>query len=182
MTRHPSSILFFVISSKQQKITMSVQGWADATRQVKAYQDVEHQRIIDVYQSLLHGKIIPNTAADTISSIYNPLLQQGTRSESVITLWYILCDAVRVLGGDTELAERLIMLINCITKLPDVTDMQGNAITPEWKGAGVYWRDLPQLAMIFRSHAIGKASVCVCLCRIPSMISPLTRYFTIRYR
>jgi hypothetical protein len=72
------------------------------------------------------------------------------------------------------------MLINCITKLPDVKEMQGNAITPEWKGAGVYWRDLPQLAMIFRSHAIDKASVCVC--RIPSMMGPLTRYFTIRYR
>ena len=135
----------------------SVQAWADEARQVEDRHDDEDQRAIDVFQSLLQRDIAPSTAAEKISSIYNPLLKQGTKPTSIIKLWHIFCHAVRVLGGETQHAERLTNLLNSICELPDVTDAQGNAITPEWKGAGVYWRDLPQFAMIFREFAIGKA-------------------------
>ena len=54
----------------------------------------------------------------------------------------------------------MIDLLNSISQLPDVTDEDGNAITPEWKSAGVYWRDLPELAMMFREYGIGKSSIC----------------------
>lgn len=135
-----------------------IQAWADAARQVEDRQDDEHQRAIDTFQGLLQGDISSSTAAEKISSIYNPLLkQEGTKPTSVIKLWHIFSHAVRVLGGETQHAERLTDLLNSIAELPDVADAQGNAITPEWKGARVYWRDLPQFAMIFREFAIGKA-------------------------
>jgi hypothetical protein len=52
-----------------------------------------------------------------------------------------------------------------IKELPDVTDMYGNAITPrDWSSAGVYWRDLPEFALMFREYAIGNSSVC-CVCQ-----------------
>ena len=136
----------------------SIQAWADAARQVEDRQDDEHQRAIDVIQNLLQGDTTASTAAEKISSIYNPLFkQEGTKPTSVIKLWHIFCHAVRVLGGERQHAILLTDLLNSISELPDVTDAQGNAITPEWKGAGVYWRDLPQFAMIFREFAIGKA-------------------------
>lgn len=137
----------------------SIQAWADAARQVEDRQNDEHQRAIDAFQSLLQDDTTPSTAAEKLSSIYNPLLkQEGTKPTSVIKLWHIFCHAVRVLGGERQHAEKLTGLLNSISELPDVTDAQGNAITPEWKGAGVYWRDLPQFAIIFREFAIGRAS------------------------
>lgn len=48
-------------------------------------------------------------------------------------------------------------MLNYISKLPDVLDGEGKAITPAWKNAGVYWRNLPELAMMFREYAIGRS-------------------------
>ena len=67
-----------------------------------------------------------------------------------------MCDVVRALDGNRDIAERQISLLNSISKLSDVTDDHGKAITPVWTSAGAFWRDLPELAMIFRKYAIGK--------------------------
>lgn len=139
---------------------MSVQAWANAVRRDQYRQSFEDQRAIDTIRALLEGSVTPDAAADTISSLYEPLIKRGLHPSPVATLWGILCDAVRVLGGDKELSERLIDLLNSISQLPDVTDEEGNAITPEWKSAGVYWRDLPELAIIFREYGIGKSRIC----------------------
>lgn len=149
-------------------LLMSIQAWADAARQAKHYEGVEHQRAINELESLLVANTAPEKAATTISSIYTPLLKDRSKPSPIGTLWAILCDAVRALGGDEELADRLVQLVNGISKLPDVKDDQGNAITPKWAGAGVYWRDLPELSMIFREYAIGKATV-VCRFQIPRL-------------
>lgn len=134
---------------------MSIEAWANAARQDKYRQDSEHQRAIDTFQALLEGNITPNTAADTISSLYQPKIKRN-----VPTLWGILCEVVRALGGNKEINERLVDLLNSISQLPDVTDVHGNGITPAWTSAGVYWRDLPELAMMFREYAIGKSRIC----------------------
>lgn len=139
---------------------MLVEAWANAARRDKYRQNSEHQRAIDTFQGLLEGNITPNTAAGTLSSLYEPSIRRSSNPSPVVTLWGILCDAVRALGGNKELSERLVDLLDSISQLPDVTDEHGNAITPEWKSAGVYWRDLPELAMMFREYAIGKSSIC----------------------
>ena len=140
---------------------MSIEAWADAARQDKYRQDAEHQRAIDTIQILLQGKIDSDSAAGTITSMYGSLLKCGPKVDlktSPLTMfWGIFCDSVRALGGNREIAERLIGLINSISKLPDLTDEYGNAITARrWGSAGVYWRDLPDLAWMFREYAIGK--------------------------
>lgn len=136
---------------------MSIKAWADSARQDKYRQTTEHQRAIETFQGLLEGNTTPNTAADAISSLYEPLIKRDP--SPVATLWGILCEAVRALGGHKDHTERLVSLLISISQLPDVTDKYGNAITPEWKSAGVYWRDLPELSMIFREYAIGKLSI-----------------------
>lgn len=41
-------------------------------------------------------------------------------------------------------------------KLPDVTDQSGKAIGPGGGFSGLYWKDLPGLAITFREYAIGE--------------------------
>ena len=137
---------------------MSIEEWADAARQSKYRQTTEHQLAIDTFQNLLDGNTAPNTAASIISSLYDPLIKYDP--SPVATLWGILCDAIRALGHNKELSERLVGLLNSISQLPDVTDEHGNAITAEWKSAGVYWRDLPQLSIMMSEYAIGKSRIC----------------------
>ena len=90
-----------------------------------------------------------------IVSTYEPLLKSDFKTSPLATLWGMICDVARSLGGNREITERQIALPNSISKLPDVLDGESKAITP-WKSAGVYWRDLPELAMMFREHTIGR--------------------------
>ena len=136
---------------------MSVEAWADAARQ--SGRTFEHQRAIDTLQAVLEGNTSPNAAASTISSLYEPVIKARSNKYAVATLWSILCGAIRALGGNKVLAERLVDLLNSISQLPDVTDEHGNAITPDWTSA-VYWRGLPELTMIFREDAMGKSTIC----------------------
>ncbi|MCJ1462811.1 hypothetical protein MMC07_001414 [Pseudocyphellaria aurata] len=130
---------------------MSVGAWANAARRDKYRQGSEHQRAIDAFQELLDGNVTPDAAAGTIASLYEATIKHR---RSVGTLWGILCDAIRALGGDKERSERLVNLLNSISQLPDMTDEHGNALTPNWTSAGVFWRDLPELTMMFREYAI----------------------------
>lgn len=139
---------------------MSVEAWANTARRDRYRQHSEHQRAIDAFQGLLEGNTTPDATADTIASLYEALIKHPSITTSVATLWGILCDAIRALGGDKELSERLVDLLNSTSRLPDVTDEHGNALTPDWKSAGVYWRSLPELAMMFREYSIGKRSTC----------------------
>lgn len=132
---------------------MSIEAWADGARQDKYRQNPEHQRAIDTIKILLQGQIDSDSAAGTIASIYNPLFKRGLQTSRVATLWDIVCGATRALGGNRDLAERQVGLLNSISKLPDVKDEHTNAITPV---QGVYWRDLPELAIMFREYGIGK--------------------------
>ena len=137
---------------------MSIEAWATVARHGEYRQAVEHQRAIDTLLHLLEGKTTPETAAGTIASIYEPPLKRGPNPSPVATLWAILCEAARTLGGNKELNERLIDMLNSISKLPDVTDEHGKAISPDGS-VGVYWRDLPELAIMFREYAIGKSRI-----------------------
>ena len=138
---------------------MSIETWANATRQRQYHQRAEHQRAIDTIQAVLEGNLESDSAAGTIASIYEPLLKKGFKTSPVATLWGLICDVARNLGGNREFTERQIALLNSISKLPDVLDGEGKAITPSWKSAGVYWRDLPELAMMFRECAIGRSRI-----------------------
>lgn len=133
---------------------MSIEAWADAARH-KYRQNAEHQRAMDTLQFLLEGKIDSDSGAGTIASIYEPLLKRDASRSGVGTFWAIICNLVRGFGGNKDVAERLVGLLNSISKLPDVRDEHGMAITPAWSSAGVYWRGLPVLTMIFREYAIG---------------------------
>ena len=132
---------------------MSSGTWADAVRQGQYHQSAEHQRAIDTIQAVLEGNLELDSTAGTIASKYEPLLKGGFKTSPIATLWGMICDVARSLGGNREIAERQI---DSISKLPDVLDGKGKAITPAWKSAGVYWRDLPELAMMLREYAIGR--------------------------
>ena len=105
---------------------------------------------------MLEGNLESDSAASTIASTYEPLLKRGFKTSPVATLRGMICDVARSLGSNREITERQIALPNSISKLPDVLYEQGKAITPAWKSAGVYWRDLPELAIMCRKYAIGR--------------------------
>ena len=128
---------------------MSVEAWAETARQNEYRQDSEHQHTIGIVKDLLEGKTDSDGAATTIASIYNPRLERGFDTMLISTLWDIICDAGRTLGGKTDIAERLVNLLNSMSVLPDLMDEHGNASV-------VRWRDLPEFAITFREYGIGK--------------------------
>ena len=145
---------------------MSIEAWADAARRNQYRQDTGQQRAIVTLKTVFEGKEDPDSAASTIASIYDPQLKRGFGSSPVIELWGMICEAARILGGNREIGERLIGLINSISKLPDVTDKNGSAINPGSGISGVYWKDLPGLATMFRECAIGTFPASYCGLRI----------------
>ena len=135
---------------------MSIDAWSDKARQSQYRQDAEHQRAITTLKTVFEGKGTPVRATSTIASIYEPMLKRGFQLSPVIELWGMICEAATMLGGNQEIDERLISLLNSISSLPDVLDENGDAVKAGPYGDyGVYWKDLPSLAMMFREYAIG---------------------------
>ena len=132
---------------------MSLEAWADTARRGDYREAPEHQGAIDVIKTLLEGTIDSDRAATMIASLYNPLIKRGLKFSPVPTLWEIICDAIRALAGNKDIAERLVRLLNSISKLPDVKSEHDNAVSPV---RGRYWRDLPHLGIMFRENAIGE--------------------------
>ena len=114
-------------------ICISITSWAEAVRR-KRWMGAESQSAVNTLQRLFLGEEEPDSAAKTIATIYNPLLQQG--SQSVFELWDMMCDAVGVLDCHLVVDERLVSVINAISELPDVTDQSGTAVKPggSWSG------------------------------------------------
>ena len=135
---------------------MSIKIWADAARESQWRQSAEHQRAIDTLKVVFEGKEDPIRAASAIASIYNPLLKRGFEFSPVNEFWTMICEAAQILGGDREIDERLISLLNAISNLSDVTDKDGTPINGgSYSNYKVYWRELPSLAVLFREFAIG---------------------------
>lgn len=135
---------------------MSINTWADAARKDQWRQSVEQQRAIDNLKVVFEGKEDPIRAASAIASIYDPLLKRRFEFSPVNQLWAMICEAAQMLGGDREIDEGLISLLNAISKLPDVTAKDGKPINGgPYGNYKVYWRELPSLAIMFREYAIG---------------------------
>lgn len=135
---------------------MSVDDWADTARRSHYRQGAEQQHAINVLKSVFEGTQDPDRGADTIASLYDPLLKQVFQTSLVNELWGMICEAAKILGGNQEIDERLINLLNSLAKLPDVKDKTGDPIKAgPYGNFRVYWKDLPSLAIIFREYAIG---------------------------
>ena len=138
---------------------MSTEAWIDAARKSENHQKAEYQRTIDILESVFEGNRDPDSAACQLNTIYEPLLKENHKDSPVNQLWGIVCDAIRILGANTIIDERLINLLNALTKLPDVTDQSSQPVAGGNGVDGVYWKDLPNLAVIFREYAIGKSDL-----------------------
>lgn len=157
---------------------MSIESWAAEARQDKYSQAWQQQRAIDNLEALFQGKRDPDRAATTIASLYDPMLKQGFTLSPVFQLWNMICEATRELGSNHGIDMRLIELLNRVSKLPDVTDKTGKAIGPGKEVSGVYWKDLPGLAIMLREYAFGMFSTSYCAVLMDEMdesISMLTR-------
>ncbi|KAF6224754.1 hypothetical protein HO133_009948 [Letharia lupina] len=67
-------------------------------------------------------------------------------------LWNIVCDAIDHLGDPTSNLEQLVQMMICISKLPDVVDVNGEVVKPSMNSK-VFWRELPGFAFYFREVA-----------------------------
>ncbi|KAL8990078.1 MAG: hypothetical protein Q9177_001186 [Variospora cf. flavescens] len=133
---------------------MSIEDWAKAARKSPYRQSYEQQRAIDTLQIVFEGKDGADSAATTIASLFNPLLQHGFSVSPVFEFWVSVCEAIRMLGANQRIDGRLIELLNALSNLPDLTDQSGKAIGPGGGFPGVYWKDLPGLGITFREFAI----------------------------
>ena len=136
--------------------SMAIKNWADAERRDPHRQGVVSQRTISILSNLFEGREVPERAAVSMAALYDPLIRQRAPLGPVWGLWGILCDAIRALGSHKEIDLRLIRLLNAMARLPDVTDPRGRPIGPGGGFSGVYWKDLPGLAIIFRQYAISE--------------------------
>ncbi|MCJ1268949.1 hypothetical protein MMC22_008837, partial [Lobaria immixta] len=117
------------------EINMSVEAWADAAHRSPYGRRFEHERAIDTFLSVLQGNTPPNAAASTISSLYEPVIKARSGNVSVGTLWAIFCGtSFRRQQGARRASSRPAQL----------------GLT----AAGLYWRGLPELTMIFREDAM----------------------------
>lgn len=132
----------------------SIKAWAEAARKGPNRQGIAPQRTILILTNLFEGQEVPERAADKIAGLYDSLIRQRAPFAPVWGVWTIICEAIRALGGHVEIALRLIRLLNAMARLPDVTDKSGRPIDPGGGFSGVYWKDLPGLAPIFREYAI----------------------------
>jgi len=145
------------LAPMNDSICISITSWADAVR--KRETDAESQSAVNTLQKLFLGEEDPDGAARTIATVYNLSIQQ--RSYSVFGLWEMICDAVAVLGCHLVVDDRLVNFISALSELPDVTDQSGTPVKPagSWSGFGVFWRDLPVLAVVCREAPEGMAFV-----------------------
>ena len=136
--------------------SMAIKDWADAERRDPHRQGIVSQRTINILSSLFEGREVPERAAMSMAALYDPLIRQRAPIGPVWGVWTIVCDAIRALGGNAEIDLRLIRFLNAMARLPDVTDRSGRPIGPGGGFSGVYWKDLPGLAIIFRQYAISE--------------------------
>lgn len=71
-------------------------------------------------------------------------------------LWNIVCDAIDHLGDPTSNLEQLVQMMICISKLPDVVDINGEVVKSSMNSQ-VCWRELPGSAFYFREVAMSKS-------------------------
>ena len=158
---HPALIIptFPVSSNNSVAIpsSRSIKAWADAARRDPRRQGVVSQRTINILANMLEGREVPESAAISIAALYDPWIRQRAPIGPVWGVWANLCDAIRTLGGNAEIDLHLIRLLNAMARLPDVTDRSGRPIGPGGGFSGVYWKDLPGLAIIFRHYAISES-------------------------
>ncbi len=140
---------------------MSVKAWAQQKRSSNDHQDGEYQDMINAFESLLEGHSTPQATARNIAAICEPLIKRDPSNPRNGTVWDILCDAVRVLGGSKDINDRLIDLLSSMIELPEVKDERGTIIKHEWGGR--YWTDLPMWALTFREYGIGTLGSSECV-------------------
>ena len=135
---------------------MSIEAWANAARRSQYRQSAEQQHVIGTLTEVFEEKTEPDRAASKIASIYDPSLKQNSQNSPVHELWGMICEAIKILGGEQKIDVRLISLLNSLAKLPDVKDNHGNVVNAGANGNyRMYWKDLPNLAIMFREYAIG---------------------------
>lgn len=135
-----------------------IKAWADQARHDRWRQTPLSQRAIDILEAMFEGKDTPERTAASLAEIYNPALKAGFQLSPVFGLWGMLCEAMRILGGDLSISKNLVQLLNAIARFPDVTDDKGKPIGPGGGYSGVYWKDLPAMGIMFREYAIGTHS------------------------
>ncbi len=127
--------------------------WATAARRNSDWQRSEEQAAITIIQHLLERKIDPQAAAANLASTYEASLRNG--DTDLWFLWTAFFNAIDHLGNNINNLERLVQMIRCVSKLPDLTDEHGRAITTE-SNARIFWRDVPDFAFYFREAALGQ--------------------------
>ncbi|KAL6719568.1 hypothetical protein ACLMJK_003810 [Lecanora helva] len=131
----------------------SIQAWAKQARQSEYRENAIHQGAINTLEALFQQKVEPDIAAATITGSYEPWLKQGFAVSPVFQFWGMICEAIQMLGQNVFIVGQLVELLNSISTRPDVLDRNGRPVSPGGGYTGVYWRDLPALAVMLREYA-----------------------------
>ncbi|KAI1098039.1 hypothetical protein F4804DRAFT_325867 [Jackrogersella minutella] len=132
-------------------MSISIQAWADISRCSTEYQGPEKQHLIGVFQDLLENRSTPEESANSASAILEPLIKKDPNDLRNLSVWTILCDAVRHVGSDLAASKRLLNFLKCIGRI-QVKDDHGNVM--QYDGCHRFWVDLPTFALSFREYGI----------------------------
>ncbi|KAI3325926.1 hypothetical protein HD806DRAFT_552320 [Xylariaceae sp. AK1471] len=134
---------------------MSVQSWASRARSSEERQNVESQHLVDIFERLLTNQSTPEQAATDINAVLEPLMRTNPADLRIISVWGILCHAVRELGNDRQRSHCLVEFLESMKKL-QIKDEAGNDLKHDWGGR--FWSDLPAFGMMFRDYGIALES------------------------
>ncbi|KAI0549169.1 hypothetical protein F4679DRAFT_547760 [Xylaria curta] len=129
---------------------MADSTWAQEAREDNWLQDQHAQETINIVQSVSEGQTDPTTGAYEICSLYEPLLK--TDPEVLPTIWVVLCRAVKAIGSDEEVSQRLGYFVLAIEQAGEVVNTDSRA--PVQLNSQTAWTELPELAITFRTYGI----------------------------
>ncbi|KKY23413.1 hypothetical protein UCDDS831_g03144 [Diplodia seriata] len=127
-------------------------AWAE--QMLTAYPNSPADRdVVETLRSLLQRKILPQQAAESLTSAYDPLIRSGkTDTEN---LWGVYCAAIASLGHDVSSRGLLVSALLSISRLPDIVDDKGQ---PVMQNRQIFWRDVPDFAFWMSEGPAGMVS------------------------
>ncbi|KAL1639778.1 hypothetical protein SLS58_007520 [Diplodia intermedia] len=126
--------------------------WAE--EMLAAYPNAPADReVVETLRSLLQRNILPQQAAESLTSAYEPLIRSG--KTDTVNLWGVYCAAIASLGHDQSSRDLLVQALLSVGRLPDVVDDKGQ---PIMENRQIFWRDVPDFAFWMSEGPAGMVS------------------------
>ena len=127
--------------------------WLTQIQTNQHLQEPEPQAVTKIIHDVAVHQISPSEAAKSISSDYKSAFKPKC---TLWSLWTIIIDAIRNLGGDEDVSKQFAQTLLHLSNLPDVLDENGQAL--KVNSGRKIWSDLPDFSFYFFEQGLGMYS------------------------